>query len=82
MYVWVLFHVFYFFVGYGDILMPRDPLGARIALFFTIHIGMFLVGLGVGASANAILQCLSNEPKTGKPDTLLRASSTFRLQTF
>lgn len=50
---------------YGDILMAREPVNGRVALFFLANIGMLIIGLGVGATANALLQCLNNKPNTG-----------------
>lgn len=50
---------------YGDILMAREPVDGRVALFFLGNVGMLVVGLGVGATANVILQCLNNKPNTG-----------------
>jgi len=50
---------------YGDIGMARDPPNGRVALFFLASFGMLIVGIGVGAVSNVMMQCCSNEPDTG-----------------
>jgi hypothetical protein len=45
--------------------MVKDPPDGRVALFFLATAGMLIVGLGVGAVANAFLKCLNNDPDTG-----------------
>eukprot|EP01127_Copromyxa_protea_P012139 TRINITY_DN3127_c0_g1_i1.p1 TRINITY_DN3127_c0_g1~~TRINITY_DN3127_c0_g1_i1.p1 ORF type:complete len:376 (+),score=56.84 TRINITY_DN3127_c0_g1_i1:55-1182(+) len=52
-------------IGYGDVTITPGNHAARIALFLLTHGGLLIMGLSAGSTANAVMNCLDNDSRTG-----------------